>query len=142
MKLFASFSVLLSLITALPTVLAVPANSLALPYSNTKVLRIPTGPSEAALKELTDLSARLGLSAWTSVPTVNRTYDVEVPNSKYDEFVAAVNEIMAKNGAKAMGYGIGVMHEDLGASIIAEQEGMYAPVVDPKGTCDNPALSP
>lgn len=135
MKLLStSFKLILSVLVALPVTLAVPATTLASPYANTKVLRIPTGASAESLADLQGLIDTMGLHSWTAVPQVSSHVDLEVPAGKYARFLASVNKIIEGSGAGAAGYKVEVMHEDLGASIIAESEGSDEPVILPFGT--------
>ncbi|KAH7099622.1 putative carboxypeptidase [Auriculariales sp. MPI-PUGE-AT-0066] len=112
------------------------ANSLAAPHAGVKVLRIPTGPSASVLTELETLIESLSLSKWTTVPRINSHIDVEVPASKYEQFKSSIDPILAASGASEHGWGIKVMHEDLGASIAAESEGVFKGAVNFAATPD------
>ncbi|KAH7105522.1 putative carboxypeptidase [Auriculariales sp. MPI-PUGE-AT-0066] len=135
MKLFSSFAALLSLLVtvavAVPT--AINSRSLAAPYAGIKVLRVPTGPSETALKQLESLIESLHLESWTTNPQTNSHVDLQVPADRVDEFISSVEGILANSGAKMSGFGVEVMHEDLAASIEEETQGMFDTVRDEKG---------
>jgi hypothetical protein len=131
MKLFTSLiATFAGLLTIVPTAVAAPANSLALPYKGVKVLRVPTGNSEKSLADLKALIARLGLTSWTEVPVVNSHIDLEVPKDKLQNFMKDSHNILEKSGARAQGFEIKPMHEDLAEAIHAEIQGMESPVID------------
>jgi hypothetical protein len=136
MQLLGFLAVLLSLLAIVPESTAKPTavNYLAAPYAGIKVLRVPTGPSTEALKELEDLIESLQLESWTTVPRVNSHVDLQVPVDQYEDFMTAAHKIVANSGARGAGVDIEVMHEDLATSIEEETQGMYNPVRDEKGT--------
>ena len=131
MKLLTSLiAIVAGLIFTVPTIIAAPARSLALPYNGVKVFRVPTGPSEDSLANLKALIAELDLHSWTTVPVVNSHVDLEVPNDKLQRFTTSIYDILENSGARAQGFEIETMHEDLAESILTESEGMYSPVID------------
>jgi hypothetical protein len=110
------FATLLTFVAAAAlSVLAVPVEEAAADhvskYDGVKVLRVPTG---ADVKPIEALIESLDLERWTTTPTANSHVDVEVPQDKHDEFVAAANAISATANIKQP---IVTMHEDLGKSI-------------------------
>lgn len=117
MKLTIS-SVLVSLLLVF-SVSAIPTDHPAVQYAGTKVLRVPTGPSPAALRSLKSFIDALGLELWTTVPVVNSHVDVEVPLHKLDAFMAGVDGLLV---AAEIRVPVQVMHDDLGASILSESE--------------------
>jgi hypothetical protein len=135
MQLFSSFAALVGVLSVATTSAANPSASdrLAAPYAGIKVLRVPTGPSKKSLKELEQLIESLQLESWTTVPQVNSHVDLQVPADLYDEFLTAVQGIIANSGARGSGVNIEVMHEDLATSIAEETKGMFNTVRDEKG---------
>ena len=129
-SLIATFA---GLLTIVPTAVAAPAYSLALPYKGVKVFRVPTGPSEESLEHLRALIAKIDLSSWTAAPVVNSHVDLEVSEDKLQSFTTSIHDILENSGARAKGFEIETMHEDLAESILAESEGMYSPVVEAVG---------
>jgi hypothetical protein len=114
---FVTFSLSIAIAHTLAAVL--PAENPASLYMGVKVVRIPTGPSVEALDELNQLVTNLNLELWTTVPTVNSHLDVEVPSAFYDMFMNAASQILNKVGILEP---IGIMHEDLGMSILEESK--------------------
>ena len=117
MKLLTLLSTCLSLLTAEAYALALPANNPASQYLGVKVVRIPTGPSTAALDKIKDLVSSLQLELWTTRPTVNSHVDVEITPAAYDTFMTSVSDILGEAGILEP---VTVMHEDLGQSILDE----------------------
>ncbi|KIM30630.1 hypothetical protein M408DRAFT_66407 [Serendipita vermifera MAFF 305830] len=103
--------------TAEAYALALPTNNPASQYLGVKVVRVPTGPSTAALDELKGLISSLQLQLWTTVPTVNSHVDVEIPPSAYDTFMNSVSSILGDAGILEP---VKVMHDDLGKAILDE----------------------
>ncbi|KAH6904176.1 putative carboxypeptidase [Coprinopsis sp. MPI-PUGE-AT-0042] len=94
--------------------IAVPVRDHTTGYNGVKVLRIPTGNSTARLDTLID---SLDLDVWTHSSRPNSHIDVQVPKDVYTSFTSKVNSILKEEG---------VMHEDLGASIRKEAEGIVS----------------
>jgi hypothetical protein len=104
---------------AVSPVIARSSEFLSAPYDGVKVLRVPTGASTAALDALI---SELGLERWTQASVPSSHIDVEVPADVLDYFVKEANAISASQDVT---YPIETMHEDLGASIRLETEGMF-----------------
>jgi hypothetical protein len=115
--------------SGLGTVLAWSTFALALPspsnpYAGTKVFRIPTG-NQNQTDRVSDLIDTLGLPAWTSARLAFSHIDVEVAKVRLDEFHKALKGVDPKLDEQLV-----TMHEDLGASILKESEGMNTPHAD------------
>ncbi|PVG02522.1 putative carboxypeptidase [Serendipita vermifera] len=119
MKLFPFITFCLSTSLAGISAVVLPAENPASIYMGVKVVRIPTGPSVEALDKLNQLVTSLNLERWTTVPTVNSHLDVEVPSATYNTFMSAAQQILNKAGILEP---IGIMHEDLGQSILEESK--------------------
>ena len=102
---------------ALPAV-AVPVHDHTMGYDGIKVLRIPTGNSTAKLNRFVE---DLDLDIWTHSVRPNSHIDVEVPKDKFQSFTTSINKLLTEEGITTP---VEVMHEDLGASIRKEAEGI------------------
>lgn len=80
-------------------------------YDGIKVYRMPAG-DDAAAAQITALVEDLALETWKSLKKAGAYADVVVPPQKLAAFQARIAGIA----------GVEVMHEDLAASIAAEQE--------------------
>ena len=109
------------LLSALP-VLAVTFQDTSVIYDNVKVLRIPTGNNTSKLDSLV---SKYELNVWTVHTRPNSHLDVEVPAEKYTGFTTAVSSILKEDGIPVP---IITMHEDLGASIRKESEGVFSAI--------------
>ncbi|KAH8825266.1 hypothetical protein DL96DRAFT_1612558 [Flagelloscypha sp. PMI_526] len=114
----------LHLAAILASALAVSASSseiLAAPYAGTKVFRVPTS-NASSIFQYEQLIDKLELETWTDESLENSWIDVQVDADKVDEFTQSVDAILSAHGIDKE---VITMHEDLGASIAAETEGMF-----------------
>ncbi|KAH8825267.1 hypothetical protein DL96DRAFT_1682362 [Flagelloscypha sp. PMI_526] len=118
MKVFVRLALLVSGAVA---VAARSSEILAAPYLGTKVFRVPTSNASSVF-QYEQLIEKLDLPTWTDASLENSWIDVQVEASKVDQFTEAVDAIIASHD---IGKDVITMHEDLGASIAAETEGMF-----------------
>ncbi|KAG8737303.1 hypothetical protein FRC10_008361 [Ceratobasidium sp. 414] len=103
--------------------------SVALPaqpntYAGTKVFRIPTG-NQRQTDNISNMIDALGFPAWTKARMPFSHIDVQVSKDRLNVFHEALTAVDSKLDEQLV-----TMHDDLGASILKEAEGMNAPYVD------------
>lgn len=81
-------------------------------YDGVKVFRIDLGDDPQGVVAIKGLIANLDLATWTTSIVKNTHVDLEVPGEKLNTFRKAVDGH----------FKVSVMHEDLGASILAEND--------------------